>query len=361
MQFLHLVEKGLELLLVDVTKVLSADEPLAHPPLVLGEEHRPGAPRAHSSAARREPREPGIDFTPTRHEDARPGGHDQEVHDGPDSSAATLALLTVLTMTGGLAAGCGDGDSGTNETESTPADSADPLATASVDGFFEVSDDGRRLKLTCWGEGSPTVVLDSGHPDGTGIADFGSSEFARALATETRVCAYDRAGWGASDPAPNEPRSADDVVEDLHALLDAADVDGPFVLAGSSFGGMIVSHYAERYPDDVEGVVLLDVPAPSATLSAKEIPEIAWDHPANPEHLDIGPEFENRFANTPPSFPAPLVVVTATGGDSSAEDQQAWLQSSADARQIELTGGHEIYLDDPAGAAAEVITLLNRE
>ena len=80
----------------------------------------------------------------------------------------------------------------------------------------------------------------------------------------------------------------------------------------------------------------------------------------NPEHLDIGPEFENRFANSPPSLPAPLVVVTATGGDSSVEDQQAWLQSSEDARQIELTGGHEIYLDDPAGAAAEVISLLDR-
>ena len=84
------------------------------------------------------------------------------------------------------------------------------------------------------------------------------------------------------------------------------------------------------------------------------------DHPANPEHLDIGPEFENRFVNKPPSFPAPLVVVTATDGDSSVEDQQAWLQSSTDARQIELTGGHEIYLDDSAGAAAEVIKLLDR-
>jgi len=172
--------------------------------------------------------------------------------------------------------------------------------------------------------------------------------------------AYDRAGWGRSDPAPNEPRSADDVVDDLDALLKAAEVDGPFVLAGSSFGGMIVAHYADQHPEDVAGVVLLDVPAPSATLSAEEIPEIAWDHPANPEHLDIGPEFENRFANKPPSFTAPLVVVTATGGDSSVEDQQAWLQSSTDARQIELTGGHEIYLDDPAGAAAGVITLLDR-
>lgn len=265
------------------------------------------------------------------------------------STGQVLRVAFVLLVACGIAAGCGGGGS---------AEPEDPLASATVDGLFEVTEDGRRLKLTCWGEGSPTVVLDSGHPDGTGIADFGQTEFARAVAAETRVCAYDRAGWGASDPAPDEPRSADDVTEDLHALLEAADVEGPFVLAGSSFGGMIVSHYAERYPDDVAGVVLLDVPAPSATLSTAEIPEIAWDHPANPEHLDIAPEFENRFANDPPSFAAPLVVVTATQGDSNVKDQSVWLPSSPDARQVELEGGHEIYLDDPEGAAAEVLGLL---
>jgi pimeloyl-ACP methyl ester carboxylesterase len=78
--------------------------------------------------------------------------------------------------------------------------------------------------------------------------------------TRTRATA-DRARWGRRDPAPNEPRSADDVVDDLDALLNAADVDGPFVLAGSSFGGAIVSHFADRHPADVVGVVLLDVPA----------------------------------------------------------------------------------------------------
>ena len=268
-------------------------------------------------------------------------------------------LLAVAVLVVGTGVGCG-GDSDADESGRSATNGTEALADPTVDGRFEVAADGRRLYLTCWGEGSPTVVLDSGHPDGTGIADFGETEFLRRLAAETRVCAYDRAGWGQSDPAPNEPRSADDVVDDLDALLKAAEVDGPFVLAGSSFGGMIAAHFADQHPEDVAGVVLLDVPAPSATLSAKEIPEIAWDHPMNPEHLDIGPEFENRFANSPPSFPAPLVVVTATGGDSSVEDQQAWLQSSEDARQIELTGGHEIYLDDPAGAAAEVISLLDR-
>ncbi len=54
---------------------------------------------------------------------------------------------------------------------------------------------------------------------------------------DTRVCAYDRAGYAASDPAPNEPRTADNVIGDLRALLAAAEVAGPYVLVGSSFGG----------------------------------------------------------------------------------------------------------------------------
>ena len=265
-------------------------------------------------------------------------------------------LAIALVVATGVATGCG----GESDAEETPTELQDPLATPTLEGLFQVTDDGRRLFLACWGEGSPTVVLDSGHPDGTGVSDFGQTEFARLIAAETRVCAYDRAGWGQSDPAPNEPRSADDVDDDLDALLQAAEVEGPFVLAGSSFGGMIVSYYAQRHPDDVVGVMLLDVPAPSATLSVEEIPEIAWDHPTNPEHLDIGPEFENRFANDSPSFPAPLVVVTATDGDSSVDDQQVWLESSPDARQVELEGGHEIYLDDHAGAASEVIELVRR-
>jgi pimeloyl-ACP methyl ester carboxylesterase len=271
-------------------------------------------------------------------------------------------IVCALAIAATVSGGCGGDGSGSEETETTtmPTSTQDPLASPTVDGRFEVADDGRSLHLTCWGEGSPTVVLDTGHPDGTGIADFGVTEFARLLAVETRVCAYDRAGWGASDPAPDEPRTADDVVEDLDALLEAAGVDGPFVLAGSSFGGMIVTYFAERYPDDVDGVVLLDVPAPSATLTEAEIPEIAWDHPTNPEHVDIGPEFENRFANDPVSFPAPLVVVTAAQGETDVEDQSVWLESSPDARQVELPGGHNVYLDEPAGVAEAVLELVRR-
>ena len=80
-----------------------------------------------------------------------------------------------------------------------------------------------------------------------------------ALAAFTRVVSYDRPNTiaGASDPAPM-PRTAADVVADLHALLDAAAVPGPYVLVGHSVGGLFVRLFASRYPDEVAGLVLVD-------------------------------------------------------------------------------------------------------
>ena len=243
------------------------------------------------------------------------------------------------------------------EPAADPSPSLDLFGEPAVDGRFAVGD-GRELALRCWGAGTPTVVLETGHPNPGGIQDFEGSSFVGEIAARTRVCAYDRAGTGLSDAAPSRPRSADDVVHDLHALLTASEADQPYVLGGSSFGGMIVTYYAAQYPDQVAGVVLLDVPAPSEELTLKEIPEVAWDHPANPEHVDVIPEFEGRFAREPVSFDAPLVVVTATEGQSSVEDQRFWLPLSPDARQVELSGGHDVWADNPEEAAAQVLVLV---
>ena len=226
--------------------------------------------------------------------------------------------------------------------------------------MYVVAGDGRQLRLFCEGTGGPTVVFEDGHPSETGgIARFRNSEIWGPIAEHTRVCAYDRAGWGSSDPAPNEPRDADDVIADLDALLTAADEEGPYVLVGSSFGGMIVTYFAARHPGEVDGVVLLDVPAPSDTLSTEEIPETAWDHPTNPEHVDIIPEFETRFAREPEPMEAPLTVVTALAGDSSVEDQAFWLELSPQATQVELQGGHDIDYSDPEGVVAEILKVVD--
>jgi len=227
-----------------------------------------------------------------------------------------------------------------------------------VSGAFSVAKDGRKLALRCWGEGSPTIILEAGYPS-AGLEQFGTygNRFTARLADQRRTCAYDRAGNGASDPAPMKPRDIDDVTDDLHAVLEAAHVEGPYLLVGSSFGGMIVTYYAHRFPDGVRGVILLDVPAPSATLSLTEAPELAWDSPQNPEHADVVPEFENRLAKERFPFTAPLLVVTATRGQSNVADQKFWLDWSSDSRQVELDGEHTIYEDQPVAIADAILAM----
>jgi pimeloyl-ACP methyl ester carboxylesterase len=86
-----------------------------------------------------------------------------------------------------------------------------------------------------------------------------------AVARSTRVCVYDRAGRGWSEPA-DPPQDATQIAADLHTLLQRGGVPGPFVLAGHSFGGLYVLTYADRYPGEVAGMVPVDCtnPAPAA-------------------------------------------------------------------------------------------------
>jgi pimeloyl-ACP methyl ester carboxylesterase len=116
---------------------------------------------------------------------------------------------------------------------------------------------GHRLHLHCTGSGSPTVVLEPGQ--GGASSDLGW--IAPALARDSRVCVYDRAGRGWSDEADG-PQDAAQIAADLHTLLERAQVPGSYVLAGHSFGGLYVQTFAANYPDQVAGLVLLDSTAP---------------------------------------------------------------------------------------------------
>ena len=102
---------------------------------------------------------------------------------------------------------------------------------------------GRQIYYTCYGEGSPTVVLDSGMWDDSGIW----KSVMQGVAPFTRICAYDRANLGRSDKAP-KPRTYLDMTRDLHALLVKAPIEGPYILVGHSMGGMLVRLFADQYP-----------------------------------------------------------------------------------------------------------------
>ena len=111
-----------------------------------------------------------------------------------------------------------------------------------------------RLHINCTGNGSPTVVLEAGlGENSTAMAGW----IAPAVAPTTRVCVYDRSGYGWSDPAP-APEDGRTVAANLHVLLAAAGVRPPYVLAAHSSGGVYARIFAGRYPTDVAGVVMLD-------------------------------------------------------------------------------------------------------
>jgi pimeloyl-ACP methyl ester carboxylesterase len=110
-----------------------------------------------------------------------------------------------------------------------------------------------KLNLDCQGQGSPTVILDSG----LGVPGVGWRPVQMEAAKFTRVCWYDRAGYGWSD-ASAAPRTSLQIVKELHALLTAANEKGPFVLVGHSFGGYNVRVYNGQYPTEVVGMVLVD-------------------------------------------------------------------------------------------------------
>ena len=112
---------------------------------------------------------------------------------------------------------------------------------------------GYRLHMHVEGQGSPTVVLDAG-AGGFGLA----WELVRpAVASMTRVVAYDRAGLGWSDPSPY-PRDAYTMALELHTMLTNAKVAGPYILVGHSLGGVVARQFAAKYPDEVVGLVMVD-------------------------------------------------------------------------------------------------------
>ncbi|MFJ6002393.1 alpha/beta fold hydrolase [Arthrobacter sp. NPDC092385] len=153
-----------------------------------------------------------------------------------------MAVLALLSIGGGY---------------QTVALAADASAHPMPGELIDVG--GHSLHLYCAGSGSPTVVLQPG----AGEMSSNHGWIRPAVARDTRVCIYDRAGKGWSDPA-DATQDASQITTELHTLLHDGNVPGPYVLAGHSFGGLYVLTFAARYPDEVVGMVLIDSTAPQS-------------------------------------------------------------------------------------------------
>jgi pimeloyl-ACP methyl ester carboxylesterase len=209
------------------------------------------------------------------------------------------------------------------------------IAAGPLSGDFAgaVEIGGRKLYLECRGTSSPTVILEAGlrnRGDIWSVQPDAGEAVLPAVAGFTRVCAYDRPGTtlgtdqlSRSDPV-QMPRTAKDAVADLHALLEAAGVPGPYVLVGHSTGGLIVRLYASTYPKDVAGLVLVDaIPeGVQAAMTPEEWtlydrllltdPPTAIAYYKDLETIDFDASFEQmRGAVKATPFPSvPLIVIS---------------------------------------------------
>lgn len=246
-----------------------------------------------------------------------------------------LALATVAALITGACATAPDATAPMTTPEvATPPDATAPAAAKSdFAGTVDIGG-GRKMYLECAGSGSPTVILVSGQRGSGQEWRMTQSQAAPPeapvfdqVAPTNRVCAYDRPGtpvgnsFSRSDPAP-QPTTAGAAVADLHALLSAAGEAGPFVLVGHSFGGMVVRLYASTFPDEVQGLVLVD--PPSEFLQDNETPE-QWPIQRRlmegdiTEDLAIYPDIErvdndatfDQLRAAPKLRPLPLVLLSA--------------------------------------------------
>ncbi len=227
---------------------------------------------------------------------------------------------------------------------------------------------GSFLYLLCMespGTGSPTVILEAGLGEDHRDWAIVQPEIART----TRVCSYDRSGLGFSEDAPKRA-SARQKVSDLHALLAAAGVPGPYVLVGHSYGGMLAHVYAATYPGDVAGLVLLDSSHPdqiSRFLAA--LPPRRKGEPQaltglrkglpittpNPEGVNWS-ESSNQARAAGSIGNKPLIVVTAGEFDPTGlpglpgivpRFERAWLRMQDDLARLSPDSRHVIAVNSP--------------
>jgi pimeloyl-ACP methyl ester carboxylesterase len=294
------------------------------------------------------------------------------------------AALACITWTAPVESHAADGRHRTVPARASAAGRGDFAARVAIRG-------GRRIYLECRGRGRPIVILEAGTgdlgkiwsepPSGSGGAVL------PAVARFTRVCAYDRPGTyllpdtlSRSDSVAM-PRTAWDIVRDLHALLRAARLPRPYVLAGHSFGGMVARLYATTHPRAVAGLVSIDAQNEDFIAAYKQLltpeqylaavldprPPPGLESYAAVERLALeasGAQMRQAQADTPLRR-MPLVVLSHSRDlpnpfgfppdwpiealDRAFQDSQDWLAMLVPRARhvIAATSGHYIQLDQP--------------
>jgi pimeloyl-ACP methyl ester carboxylesterase len=281
------------------------------------------------------------------------------------------------------------------------AEAADAKAYPSPGQMVDVG--GHRLHINCTGTGSPTVIIEAGLGDwSTSWGGVVQPEVAKA----TRVCTYDRAGMGWSEAGPL-PRDAAQSAEELHTLLQKANIPGPYVMVGHSLGGLVVRVFVHDYSSEVVGVVLIESMNPKQLTQSQtaqsqletrsqpfsfqamlarfgvarllvKLPGIAPSVPANEEAyypLYIRPQSFQATDNESRGMSAagaqaaavksfgdlPLLVLTAKLNTIPGwpEWQNELLQLSSNSQHLFAeNSGHNVQADEPHAAVAAIVKMV---
>lgn len=235
---------------------------------------------------------------------------------------------------------------------------------------------GHRLNIRCSGEGAPAVMLISGLASDN--HDWLTVE--EKVSESTRVCSYDRAGLGESDPVDRAP-TAQTAADRLHALLSAAGVNGPVVLVGHSYGGFIAQIYGAQHPENTAAVVLVDSLQKDNLVRTREIlgdqlmAAFTRATQANPEGVDLVTSYQ-QVETVETLGDLPLTVITAgvpnlpplieaevrerlTGSWSESQQDLVRL-STAGTHIIAQQSGHCVQCDQPDLVADVILELAGK-
>jgi pimeloyl-ACP methyl ester carboxylesterase len=281
-------------------------------------------------------------------------------------------IVTILVLTV-LLAGCSGARDGADSTTTPPPATTQAAATGDIDASFDVG--GHKLHLRCQGKGSsgsPTVVYLHGlGGDGSDVESISSP-----LTGQVRVCTYDRVNVGRSDSDPGRHTGADSV-RDLHALLEAAGVPGPYLLVGFSFGGLLAIMYAGTYPDQVMGLLSLDGSLPTddqvdQLIPAGERDQVMAEQEANQGRVEFYPTVDQAKALVAKVPDVPVTYMAARPVELPpnwpVKRMQAFIRAKQvqftktvpNGRLVEVQSSHDIDLEKPGLVIQEVQRILEK-
>lgn len=269
--------------------------------------------------------------------------------------SAVLLVLPVLIL-----AGCASptpiplNPTRTPRPTRTPLPQGTELPTATPDSG-KVSAGDYEVYMRCIGEGSPAVIIEADVDQPGTSSNWG--RVSREIGFTTRTCSYDRANLGRSDKVDGV-RTSENIAADLHSLLENAEIEGPYILVGHQVGSWHVRLFAQQYPEDVLGIVLVQPTHPDElarfveTLPPVASPELEmirlhrdwWGNP-NAHFLESDEHFDyvtsaGQVRETGPFGDLPIIIVSI---DPTIVDEDPLLPANIDAEVNRIR--HELQVE----------------